>query len=112
MDAIQNDWFLMIVILPVIIGFFKKEIGDFLTAWKAYRLRSFDADGNPNTSDRVQILCGATGTWVDAIILKHVFSLSPKKRGVYIMYPDGGREKIGWLVWITLRKRTHPNDVG
>lgn len=108
MEKMANDWILALVILPVLVGFFKQEIGDFLTAWRVYRLRSFDADGNPATSDVVQILNGATGEWGDAMIEKYVFSLNPKKRGVYLIYPDGGREKVSLLAWADFRKRVPP----
>ena len=109
MDALMNNWIVAAIILPVLINIFKAEIGGLFTAWNVYRLRAFDADGNPATSDRVQILCRATGEWVDATI-KYKFSLSTKKRGVYLRYPDGGREKIGLIAWANLRKRSPPLD--
>lgn len=102
------NWIWVAVILPVLIGFFKAEIGRILTAYNVYRLRSFDVDGDPTTADAVQMLNGATGEWGDATIEKYVFSLSSKKRGVYILYPDGGREKISLVIWAGMRKRQPP----
>lgn len=60
MEALMNNW-LVLALVSVLLAAFKKEIGNFLTAWNIYRLRALDIDGNPDTSDRVQILCSATG---------------------------------------------------
>lgn len=108
METMTSNWFLVMIILPVLVGFFKTEIGNLLTAWNVYRLRAFDADGNPNTSDRVQILNGATGKWGNATIEKYKFCLSSRRRGVYLLYPDGGREKVSFIHWAAFRKRTPP----
>jgi hypothetical protein len=107
-EHLTHNWFLTLIIFPILINFFKKEIVYLLTVYNIYRLRAFDIDGNPSTEDIVQILCIATGKWKDAIIEKYVFSFSAKTRGVYLRYPDEGREKISFLVWATLRKRTPP----
>jgi len=111
MENIMNNWIIGVIILPVVVGLFKAEIGKILTAWNVYRLRAFDTDGNPATSDKVQLLNGATGQWGDAWI-KYRFSLSARKRGVYITYPDGGKEKVTLLTWATWRKRVPPKPGG
>ena len=108
MDAIANNWLLAAIVLPVLVGMFKAELGKLITSYNVYRLRSFDMDGNPGTEDRVQLLNGATGQWGDAVIEKYVFSMSAKKRGVYLRYPDGGREKVSLLAWAGWRKRIPP----
>ncbi|MFK5952478.1 MAG: hypothetical protein QM498_05410 [Desulfobacterium sp.] len=108
LDGLMNNWIVIAVILPVLIGFFKSEIGGFLTSWNIYRLRAFDLDGRPDTEDKVELLNGATGAWSIAIIEKYVFCLSPMRRGVYLRYPDGGREKVSFLLWASFRKRTPP----
>ncbi len=108
MNELTGNWLWVVVILPVLIGFFKTEIGRTLTAWNVYRLRAFDMDGCPGTPDRVQLLNGATGAWGDAIIEKYIFSFSAKTRGVYLRYPDGGREKVSLVAWAGFRKRTPP----
>ena len=109
MDAIMNNWLVVAIIIPMVVGFFKAEIANIFTAWNVYRLRAFDADGNPATSDRVQILNGATGEWGDAVIERYKFSLFAKTRGVYLRYPDGGREKVSFLTWAGFRKRVPPS---
>lgn len=101
------EWAWAVIFLPVLAGLFKKEIIAVVSSYGIYRQRSFDLDGNPSTSDRVQILCSATGKWIDATI-KYKFSLRSKKRGVYIEYYDGGREKVGFLRWSEFRKRVPP----
>lgn len=108
MDELFNNWLMAVIVIPILVGFFKNEIGNALTAWNIYRLRSFDSDGNPATSDCVQILNDATGVWVDAIIEKYLFSLNSKTRGVYLRYPDGGREKVSFHTWAGFRKRMPP----
>lgn len=108
-NEILDNWIMAAILLPALIHIFKAEIGNLFTAWNVYRLRRFDLDGNPATSERVQLLCNATGKWVDATI-KYKFSLSAKTRGVYLTYPDGGREKIGLIAWAGMRKRMPPLD--
>ena len=102
MNSENVTWLWAVVLLPVLIGIFKSELGKLFTIWNVYRLRAFDADGNPDTSDKVQVLNGATGKWGNAIIEKYVFSLSSRRRGVYLLYPDGGREKVGYILWNSL----------
>ena len=46
MDAVMNNWLVVAIVLPLIIGFFKTEIGNLIIAYNVYRLRAFDADGN------------------------------------------------------------------
>jgi len=108
MNSENVNWLWAVVLLPVLVGIFKSEIGKFFTVWNVYRLRAFDSDGNPGSPDNVQILNSATGKWGNAIIEKYVFSLSSRRRGVYLLYPDGGREKVGYILWSTFRKRTPP----
>lgn len=107
----DTSWVWSLVLFPILIGFFKNEIGNLLTAWNVYRLRAFDIDGNPDTEDVVQLLNGATGEWGDAVIERYCFCLSAKKRGVYLRYPDGGREKVGFITWAGFRKRIPPPEV-
>ena len=38
------------IFIPVVIGFFKKEISTFIGDLMIYRNRAFDADGDPGTS--------------------------------------------------------------
>ena len=106
-ESMSENWLWCMIILPVMIGLFKAEIGKLFTVWNIYRLRAFDLDGDPNTKDNVEVLCGATGAWRKVIIEKYVWSLSTARRGVYLKYPNGTKEKVSFLVWATLRKRTY-----
>ena len=108
MNSENVNWLWAVVLLPVLVGIFKSELGKLFTIWNVYRLRAFDSDGNPGSPDNVQILNSATGKWGNAIIEKYVFSLSSRRRGVYLLYPDGGREKVGYILWNSFRKRTPP----
>jgi len=108
LESVTGSWLWVMVLLPVLVAIFKTELGKIFTAWNIYRLRAFDLDGNPGTEDQLQLLNGATGEWSDAIIEQYVFTLSSKTRGVYLRYPDGGREKVSLITWAGFRKRIPP----
>lgn len=112
MKDLTSNWLWAAVVFPVLIGFFKNEIGKIIKSWNIYRLRSFDLDGNPFTEDHLQILNSATGQWGDITIERYIFSMSSRTRGVYLRYPDGGREKVSFILWAGFRKRTAPKEVG
>lgn len=103
-----NEWLIVAVVLPVLAGIFKSEIGKLFTVWNIYRLRQFDSDGNPKTSEKVQLLNDNTGRWIEVTIVEYRFTFSTKKRGVYLLYPNGEREKLNFITWSKLRKRTPP----
>lgn len=103
-NSVATNWLWAVVVLPVIAGIFKSEIGKFFTAWNVYRLRSFDVDGNPATSDEVEIFNGATGKW-GKVEVKIRFSMSSRIRGAYIYYPGGELEKVSLIEWAKFRKR-------
>lgn len=107
MDAILNNWLVAVVILPFVLGMFKAEIGRLITAYNVYRLRAFDLDGNPATSDEVQILNEATGEWI-YVSVTFKFCLSARKRGVYMRYRNGAKEKVSFVVWASMRKCQPP----
>jgi hypothetical protein len=93
------------VILPVLAGIFKNEIGMLFKSWNAYRNRPFDTDGDPETPETCEILNGATGEWVPVEILRYCWSPKATKRGVWIKYADGGVEKFKLVDWADMRKR-------
>lgn len=94
-----NDWVSSTVIWPVLAWMFKSEIGKLFTVWNIYRLRKFDNEV------WIEILNEGNGQWDSVWIDRYVFSLNAKKRGVYIRYPNGAEEKIGFVDWGRLRKR-------
>jgi hypothetical protein len=106
------EWGWLTILLPVLIGIFKQEIGEIIFAYQSYSKRSFDADGNPNTPDAVQILNEATGDWERATIKKWVFSLDSTKRGIYLLWPcrNGAvaAERLSFQKWKAMRKRHLP----
>ena len=107
-----NSWLITVILLPIIAGLFKKEIGDLVTAWKVYKSRPFDADRDSKSPDRCELLNAATGEFVEVEIQKYVFSINRDVRGVYInhLLPDGRKsaEKISLIEWATMRKRHIP----
>ncbi len=102
------DWIWLTFVFPVLIGFFKNEIGKLIVAYNVYRLRKFDLDGNAATTDEVELLNNATGMFEKVIVKKIVFSLSSKRRGVFLEYPGGEKEKISLVNWAEMRKRKLP----
>ena len=103
-----DNYVVAAIVLPAIVAVFKTQITNLFTAWSIYHLRTFDLDGNPDTPDKVQIMHRDTGEWIDVIIEKYLFWSTAKKRGVYLLYPDGGRERVSFIVWAGFRKRTPP----
>ena len=108
MEKITGNWLWAVVVLPVLVGIFKAEIGKLFTVWNIYRLRAFDKDRDPNTPDQVELLNEATGQWGKVTIQRYIFCVSAARRGVYLLYLDGGKEKVSFLVWASFRKRTPP----
>jgi hypothetical protein len=106
----KDNWIWALVVLPVVIAYFKTELGKFINAYSIYKLKSFDIDGNKNTEDKLQILNGATGSWGDVVVEDYIFFASSKTRGIYLVYPDGGREKVSFNTWSTFRVRTPPPE--
>lgn len=106
----EIDGLIKVLIIPVVLGFFKTEIANLITAWNVYRKREFDRDGDPDSPDKAQLLNGSTGQWGDITIEKYVFSLNSAERGVYVLYPDGGRERISLINWAKMRKRWPPEE--
>lgn len=100
----MNNWILAMVILPVIVSAFKKELGNILAAWNVYRLRAY-AEGSS-----ILLMNSAKGEWEVVHINCYVFSVRARKRGVYITHRDGGSEKITLLNWSTMRKRQYPKE--
>ena len=92
-------------IAPVLIGFFKKEIGTIFNATVVYLRREFDA------GDRVRLHNPATGGWGDVLIIDYKFRLSNAVRGVYVRHDDGGIERIPLVTWGQMRKRPVPKAI-
>ena len=108
MEKINLNWFMVMILLPVIVAIFKAEIGRIFTSWSIYRLRAFDVDGDPNTPDQVQMLNGATGEWFTVTIVKYCMWTGKAGRGVHIKYSDGAKRKFSFLNWANEPKRTVP----
>ena len=105
MEVIANNWVLATVVVPVVIGMFKNELGKVIRAYRTYKLRVFDI------GSKVQIFNGAAGDWGAIVMVEdYKFSLSSATRGVYIRYEDGGAEKVSILEWATWRKRKPVED--
>ena len=102
-----NNWFIGIILIPVVIGIFKSEIGRLFTSWNIYRLRIFDVDGDPNTPDQVQLFSG--GKWNTVVIVKYCMWVRTSSRGVHIKYSNGSVRKFSFLEWKAQPKRTVPD---
>ena len=100
MKTIGSNWIWITVVIPVVIGMFKTELGNLLKAYRTYKLRVFEV------GSKAQLFNGAAGCWGGIVSIEdYKFSLSAATRGVYIRHEDGGAEKVGILEWATWRKR-------
>jgi len=96
MEILQSNWFWATILLPVIIGIFKKEIATFINDYRTYRNRSFDEDGDPSTGQDCYILNEATGDYNKITVAEYKFGLGPSKRKIitYQNDPEGDNSKI------------------
>ena len=76
------EWMLTILIIPVLIGFFKTQIGNFLEDYMVYKNRNFDSDNNPATGQDCMLQSPATGEFSMITIDLYEFSIFPAKRRV------------------------------
>ena len=94
----ENNWIWIAIILPVIVGLFKSEIGSFLLDLKIYKTKEF------SEGDEVELLNTSLGKWGKVIILDYTFSLSPHHRVVTFQHTDGHIEHIPFKIWASMRK--------
>lgn len=73
---------LYVLIVPVLIGFFRKQISDFITDAITYKNRKFDDDGDPATGQDCYIQCAATGQYISLYIKEYRFGILPSSRRV------------------------------
>ena len=87
----SNDWFLVLVVTPVLLGFlrsaFSSEIEYWVGAYTAYRLRPFDLDRDPRTHDWCYLRDDASGEW-SVVSLTYRLSFSRGGNGVFVHYYD------------------------
>lgn len=105
MDNMEN-WIWGVIVLPVVIGVFKSELASLWTAWSVYHARPFDDDGNPDTIFNCEVFNGSNGEWVPVKIVGYRMSLNKNKRGVWVEYENGTKERIPLVKWANVRVRT------
>ena len=89
----NNDvqWFWAVIILPIIIGIFKKEISSFFNDLSVYRSRRFDDNKTPGFGQECFIQSKATGKFIKIYIYDYEFGVFPSNRLVITHQddPDG-----------------------
>lgn len=85
MDLSMN-WLWFTLVVPVVMGIFKSEIGALFRDYSVYRHRMFDEDGDPATGEPCHILI--KGEWKKIMVAEYQFGLSPAKRRVITYQPD------------------------
>jgi hypothetical protein len=70
------------IIIPVVIGFFKREITNFFDDLSTYRNRRFDEDGDPGEGCECYIQKGTTGLFKRILVKEYTFHLFASKREV------------------------------
>ena len=101
----MQDWMWAVIVMPIVIGFFKNEIGTIFTAMVVYLRREF------SPGDTVRMHNPATGGWGDVLIVDYKFRFSSATRGVYVRHDDGGVERIPLVTWGQMRKRPIPKSI-
>jgi len=101
---VEFNWFLMMVIFPVIIGFFKSEIACFVKDFMIYRAKAF------SVGDSVDLLNPNTGKWGTVVILDYDFNFDPVGRVVEVLHPTGHVECIPFSSWASMRKAPSVED--
>jgi hypothetical protein len=101
----MNEWMVGAVVLPVLAGIFKNELGGLWKAWSVYKARPFDNDRDPDTPSTCELFNASSGLWEPVEIERYRMSLKKGERGVFLRYPDGTREKISLVEWAGMRKR-------
>lgn len=79
------------IIIPVIIGFFKREITSFFEDLSTYRNRRFDVDGDPGEGCECYIQKGTTGLFKRILVKEYTFHIFASKREVITVQdaPEG-----------------------
>jgi len=105
------NWLWITLVLPVIIGIFKNEIGRFFSDYTVYKNRAFDADGDPGTGQHCYVQSGATGEYVKVYVDEYQFGLAPSKRKIITHQkdPDGDQGKViivpySYTIWASMVK--------
>lgn len=81
-NKIANNWILTVMLIPIIVAFFQKQIGAFIEDFSIYKNRQFDDDGDPGTGQCCMIQNKATGKFTKIKIIKYMFGIKPSSRKV------------------------------
>jgi hypothetical protein len=98
MEKIAENWIWGMIIFPILVTYFKAEIGKSWKSWRIFKTKQFDV------GDPCETLNGSTGEFGSIEILEYTYGTSEKK-GVKIKYPNGAIETFGLLAWNEIRKR-------
>ncbi len=90
------NWLWITLVLPVVVGIFKHEIGRFFSDYTVYKNRRFDSDGDPGTGQHCYVQSGATGEYVKIYVDEYTFGLAPSSRKVITQQkdPEGDEWKV------------------
>ena len=84
-----SGWFLAMIIMPVIVAMMRESIAKQWNAYKIYKNRAFDKDGDPDSPEVCLIVNPATGGTVPCVILSYEFwTTDPLKKGVHTIIVD------------------------
>ena len=112
-DVINKNWFYSVIILPIIIGFFKSTISTYIEDRKIYKTRKYDDDKNPKTGEYCLLQSGATGNWNKILIKEYKFGILPTSRKVItIQESQYGKTLVAYSYdqWKNLVTGTLPNN--
>lgn len=117
MEIEGTSWLWATILLPVLMGIFKKEIATFMRDYRIYRNRSFDEDGDPSTGQDCYLFNAATGVYNQITVAEYKFGLVPSKRKVITHQsdPEGDNSKVivvpySYTKWLGMVKGSLQKD--
>jgi len=94
MEEFNFNGFYTLLLLPVLIGFFRKQISDLIADYMVYRNRKFDDDGDPATGQDCLLQCAATGVFNQVFVKQYRFGFLPASRRVVTIQQSRDRRMV------------------
>ena len=98
MDIQADKWLLGMIVVPVLVGFFKEELMTLFKDWKIWKTRA------ANNGSVVKLLNPNTGSWATVTVLDFTWGFTVADRTVTFQYQNGDKETVPFAVWARFRK--------
>jgi len=104
------NWLWGLILVPVIAGIFRSELGEAFETYRIYKCGMMDSDGNPKTMEKIWIHYYGTDIWELITVVHYQWGIMRHQRFVRIMDSDGDCENISLLSWSSMRKKPYKKD--